>query len=129
MDDTKRKVSFSILMYLSRIPDIRGQLSQVKFPSTVLPFNTTTQPLKLIIICAGFTLQSACSHLSCDLVGLSLQEEEEVLNRSRIWIQTGIRIQRRPAGASRLLNRSWRPSDLTGSLILNQSQMRPSKMI
>ncbi len=43
-------------MYLSRIPDIRGQLSQVKFPSTVLPFNTTTQPLKLIIICAGITV-------------------------------------------------------------------------
>ncbi len=124
-NDAKRKVSFNILMYLSRIPDIRGQLSQVKFPSTVLPFNTTTQPLKLIRIYAAFMLQSTCSDLSCALVGLSLQEEEEeeVLNQSRI------RIQRRPAGASRLLNRSWRPSDLTGSLILNQSQMRPSKMI
>lgn len=69
------------------------------------------------------------SHLSCALVGLSLQEV--VLNRNRIWIwiQTAIRIQRLPAVAYRRLNRSWRPSDLTGSQILNQSLMMPSKMI
>lgn len=67
------------------------------------------------------------SHLSCALVGLSLQEA--VLNQNRIWIQTAIRIQRLPAVAYRHQNRSWRPSDLTGSQSLNQSLMMPSKMI
>lgn len=80
-NDAKRKVSFSILMYLSRIPVIRV-LSQVKFPSTVLLFNTITQPLKLIIICAGFTLQSVLTFLA-PLWGFPC--------RRRFWIGFGFR--------------------------------------